>query len=167
MPPAEMCIRDRFRCVPRVSQQRIQRPPARRVRRRLQQRLCQRRPRKPELSGRPPHCADDGLWLRLWPQPRGREHHPRRRGHVDAGRCASQPVSYTHLGCEPEGRLTVGLEVEHFITRTDGGPVSFPELQQALRELQRQTDAPIIEDSAYMGYRGTVYTCLLYTSRCV
>ena len=67
-------------------------------------------------------------------------------------------AGYLAAGCEPEGRLTVGLEVEHFITRTDGSPVSFPELQQALRELQRQTDAPIIEDSAYMGYRGTVYT---------
>ena len=44
-------------------------------------------------------------------------------------------AGYLAAGCEPEGRLTVGLEVEHFITRTDGGPVSFQELQPALREL--------------------------------
>ena len=40
----------------------------RRVRRRLQQRLCQRRTRKPQRFRRPPQCAIHRLWHRLWPQ---------------------------------------------------------------------------------------------------
>ena len=63
-------------------------------------------------------------------------------------------AAYFAAGCEPEGKLTVGVEVEHFITRVDGSPAAFVEVQTALQELQRQADATIIMDSEYMGFQG-------------
>ncbi|MFR6369729.1 MAG: ATP-dependent helicase [Gemmiger formicilis] len=62
--------------------------PPRRVWRRLQQRLCQRRPRKPQLLRRTPSSAEHGLWLGLRTQPQRGQHGPRGRGHIHAGRCA-------------------------------------------------------------------------------
>ena len=34
-------------------------------------------------------------------------------------------VAYFEAGCKPQGRMTVGLEVEHFLTSIDGTPASF------------------------------------------
>ena len=77
-----------LRRVPRLPEQRVQRAPPRRVWRRLQQRLCQRRPRKPQLLRRTPSSAEHGLWLGLRTQPQRGQHGPRGRGHIHAGRCA-------------------------------------------------------------------------------
>ena len=63
-------------------------------------------------------------------------------------------AGYFAADCEPEGKLTLQLEVEHFITRSDGRPPDFPEVQAVLRDLQQQADAPIITDGEYMGYSG-------------
>ena len=42
-------------------------------------------------------------------------------------------VSYFEAGCKPVGQLTVGLEVEHFITELDGSPVQFEQVQQVMQ----------------------------------
>ena len=55
-------------------------------------------------------------------------------------------AGYFAADCEPDGKLTLQLEVEHFLTRSDGQPPAFADVQAALRDLQQQTDAPIITD---------------------
>ena len=55
-------------------------------------------------------------------------------------------AGYFAADCEPDGKLTLQLEVEHFLTRSDGQPPAFSDVQAALRDLQQQTDAPIITD---------------------
>lgn len=42
---------------------------------------------------------------------------------------------YFEADCEAEGKLSLGLEVEHFVTHSDGRAVTFAQLQEALREL--------------------------------
>lgn len=59
-------------------------------------------------------------------------------------------AGYFAADCEPDGKLTLQLEVEHFLTRSDGQPPAFADVQAALRDLQQQTDAPIITDGEYL-----------------
>lgn len=68
---------------------------------------------------------------------------------------------YFAADCEPDGKLTLQLEVEHFLTRSDGQPPAFADVQAALRDLQQQTDAPIITDGEYFGYSGPALTATL------
>ena len=58
-------------------------------------------------------------------------------------------VSYFESGCKPAGQLTVGLEVEHFITGADGSPVQFEQIQQVLQALQQTGDVPVVMDGEY------------------
>ena len=67
-------------------------------------------------------------------------------------------AGYFAADCEPDGKLTLQLEVEHFLTRSDGQPPAFADVQAALRDLQQQTDAPIITDGEYFGYSGPALT---------
>lgn len=66
-------------------------------------------------------------------------------------------VRYFRQGCKPEGKLTLGLEVEHFVVHADGRPVSFEEIQAVMRELQGSGDNPIYIDGLYMGYSNALY----------
>ena len=70
-------------------------------------------------------------------------------------------AGYFAADCEPDGKLTLQLEVEHFLTRSDGQPPAFSDVQAALRDLQQQTDAPIITDGEYFGYSGPALTATL------
>lgn len=70
-------------------------------------------------------------------------------------------AGYFAADCEPDGKLTLQLEVEHFLTRSDGQPPAFADAQAALRDLQQQTDAPIITDGEYFGYSGPALTATL------
>ena len=38
---------------------------------------------------------------------------------------------YFEADCEVEGKLSLGLEVEHFVTHSDGRAVTFAQLQAA------------------------------------
>ena len=38
-------------------------------------------------------------------------------------------AAYLQAGCKPEGKLAVGLAVEHFITHAGGEPVTFTQVQ--------------------------------------
>ena len=69
-------------------------------------------------------------------------------------------AGYFAADCEAEGRLSLGLEVEHFVTHSDGCAAAFPELQTALQDLQQQGDAPVISDGEYMGFSGTALSVL-------
>lgn len=64
---------------------------------------------------------------------------------------------YFKKGCKAEGKLTLGLEVEHFITHADGRPVSFEEIQTVMREMQAAGDQPVTIDGLYMGYANALY----------
>lgn len=66
-------------------------------------------------------------------------------------------VRYFRQGCKPEGKLTLGLEVEHFVTHADGRPVSFEEIQAVMQELQGSGDTPVYIDGLYMGYSNALY----------
>lgn len=70
-------------------------------------------------------------------------------------------AGYFAADCEPDGKLKLQLEVEHFLTRSDGQPPAFADVQAALRDLQQQTDAPIITDGEYFGYSGPALTATL------
>ena len=70
-------------------------------------------------------------------------------------------AGYFAADCEPDGKLTLQLEVEHFLTRSDGQPPAFSDVQAALRDLQQQTDAPIITDGEYFGYSSPALTATL------
>lgn len=70
-------------------------------------------------------------------------------------------AGYFAADCEPDGKLTLQLEVEHFLTRSDGQPPAFADVQAALRDLQQQTDAPIITDGEYFGFSGPALTATL------
>lgn len=66
-------------------------------------------------------------------------------------------VEYFRQGCKPEGRLTFGLEVEHFITHASGEPATFAEVQSVMQQMQQSYDTPIMIDGAYMGYTTEMY----------
>ena len=74
-------------------------------------------------------------------------------------------AGYFAADCEPDGKLTLQLEVEHFLTRSDGQPPAFADVQAALRDLQQQTDAPIITDGEYFGYSGPAAAARSPTAR--
>ena len=44
-------------------------------------------------------------------------------------------AGYFAADCEPDGKLTLQLEVEHFLTRSDGQSPAFADVQAALRDL--------------------------------
>ncbi len=70
-------------------------------------------------------------------------------------------AGYFAADCEPEGRLTLGLEVEHFLTLSDGRAPEFAPVQAALQDMQGQGDAPVIADGTYLGYSGPACTVTL------
>lgn len=72
-----------------------------------------------------------------------------------------QLMAYFAAGCKPEGNLTLGLEVEHFITHADGRPISFPEIQEVMRAMQGAEDSPHQIDGLYMGYSNPLYSISL------
>ena len=63
-------------------------------------------------------------------------------------------AGYFAADCEADGRLSLVLEVEHFITCSDGRAANFAAVQAAMQDMQQQADAPIILDGTYMGYSG-------------
>lgn len=66
-------------------------------------------------------------------------------------------VQYFAAGCKPQGKLTLGLEVEHFITHLDGSPVTFPQVQDVMRAMQQPSDRAILIDGLYMGFNNERY----------
>lgn len=66
-------------------------------------------------------------------------------------------VDYFRAGCKSPAPLTLGLEVEHFITRANGAPVSFEEIQNVMRVMQKPNDETIMIDGLYMGYYNDSY----------
>ena len=70
-------------------------------------------------------------------------------------------VGYFRAGCKPEGQLTVGLEVEHFLTHTDGAPAAFGEVQAAMLALQQSGDVPLVQDGETVGLRSSGYVLTL------
>ena len=70
-------------------------------------------------------------------------------------------VDYFRRGCKPQGPLTLGLEEEHFLTHAGGEPVTFAEVQNIMRQMQRAQDAPITIDGLYMGYTTAEYSVSL------
>ncbi|MFR5909109.1 MAG: hypothetical protein ACLUFT_12480 [Gemmiger formicilis] len=63
-------------------------------------------------------------------------------------------AGYFAADCEADGRLSLVLEVEHFITCSDGRAADFAAVQAAVQDMQQQADVPIIVDGTYMGYSG-------------
>ena len=53
-------------------------------------------------------------------------------------------AGYFAADCEADGRLSFVLEVEHFITCSDGRAADFAAVQAAVQDMQQQADAPII-----------------------
>ena len=74
-------------------------------------------------------------------------------------------AAYLQAGCKPEGKLTLGLAVEHFITRAGGEPVAFAEAQSVLRQMQAAGDMPIFQDGQYLGFETKSY-CVTLGSAC-
>ena len=70
-------------------------------------------------------------------------------------------VRYFTEGCKPQGKLTLGVEVEHFVTHTDGSPVTFEEVQRVMQEMQGTHDTPVYIDGLYMGYHNPLYSVSL------
>ena len=70
-------------------------------------------------------------------------------------------VRYFTEGCKPQGKLTLGVEVEHFVTHTDGSPVTFEEVQRVMQEMQGAHDTPVYIDGLYMGYHNPLYSVSL------
>lgn len=70
-------------------------------------------------------------------------------------------VGYFRAGCKPEGQLTVGLEVEHFLTHTDGAPAAFEEVQAAMLALQQSGDVPLVQDGETVRLRSNGYVLTL------
>lgn len=70
-------------------------------------------------------------------------------------------AGYLAADCEAEGKLSLVLEVEHFVTYSDGRAADFPTVQAALQDMQQQDDAPVITDGTYTGYSGPAYTVTL------
>lgn len=66
-------------------------------------------------------------------------------------------IEYFEGGCKPEKRLAFGLEVEHFVTRTNGVSVNFEEIQQILLAMQKQNESAIWSDGLYMGFENEQY----------
>ena len=70
-------------------------------------------------------------------------------------------VNYFEAGCKPVGKLTVGLEVEHFITGADGSPIDFEQVQQVMKALQQTGDVPVVMDGEYVGFYNDAYAVSL------
>lgn len=70
-------------------------------------------------------------------------------------------AEYFQQGCKPEGKLTLGLEVEHFVTHAGGEAVTFAEVQSVMRQMQQPYDTPILIDGEYMGYVTAQYSVSL------
>ena len=70
-------------------------------------------------------------------------------------------IRYFQDGCKPDGRLSLGLEVEHFITHPDGSPAEFTEVQALLGLLQQSGDVPLVQDGEVMGVRSSGYLLTL------
>lgn len=70
-------------------------------------------------------------------------------------------VNYFLAGCKTDGRMTVGLEVEHFITQADGTPVSFEQIQQVMQTLQQSGDVPVVMEGEYVGFYNNAYALSL------
>lgn len=54
-------------------------------------------------------------------------------------------AAYLQAGCKPEGKLAVGLAVEHFITHAGGEPVTFTQVQNVAPDAAAG-DMPILQD---------------------
>ena len=69
---------------------------------------------------------------------------------------------YFEADCEAEGKLSLGLEVEHFVTHSDGRAVTFAQLQAALRDLQQQGGCPpLSRESEYLGFRAPALSAVI------
>ena len=66
-------------------------------------------------------------------------------------------AAYLQAGCKPEGKLAVGLAVEHFITHAGGEPVTFTQVQNVMRQMQAAGDMPILQDGQYLGFTTKQY----------
>ena len=66
-------------------------------------------------------------------------------------------AAYLQAGCKPEGKLAVGLAVEHFITHAGGEPVTFTQVQNVMRQMQAAGDMPILQDGQYLGFATKQY----------
>ena len=66
-------------------------------------------------------------------------------------------AAYLQVGCKPEGKLAVGLAVEHFITHAGGEPVTFTQVQNVMRQMQAAGDMPILQDGQYLGFTTKQY----------
>ena len=66
-------------------------------------------------------------------------------------------AAYLQAGCKPEGKLAVGLAVEHFITHAGGEPVTFTQVQNVMRQMQVAGDMPILQDGQYLGFTTKQY----------
>lgn len=70
-------------------------------------------------------------------------------------------VAYFEAGCKPDGKMQLGLEVEHFVTHTDKTPVSFDEISQVMQALQQEGDVPAVQDGVYVGFYNGTYSITL------
>lgn len=70
-------------------------------------------------------------------------------------------VRYFEAGCKPVGKMTIGLEVEHFITKENGNPISFADVQQVMKALQQPGDVSVVMDGEYVGFSNDAYTISL------
>ena len=70
-------------------------------------------------------------------------------------------VSYFAAGCKTDGHMRLGLEVEHFVTREDKGPVDFDTICQVMQTLQQTGDVPVVQDGIYVGFYNNAYSISL------
>ena len=57
--------------------------------------------------------------------------------------------------------MTVGLEVEHFLTSIDGTPASFEQAQAVMQALEEPGARPLMEEGNYLGFVTNGYTLTL------
>lgn len=70
-------------------------------------------------------------------------------------------TEYFRRGCKNKAPLTLGVEVEHFITHQDGAPAEFAEVQAVMQAMQKADDETITIDGLYMGYQTPLYVISL------
>ena len=76
-------------------------------------------------------------------------------------------AAYLQAGCKPEGKLAVGLAVEHFITHAGGEPVTFTQVQNVMRQMQAAGDMPYSAGWPIPGFcRKTVRSGVTLESAC-
>lgn len=70
-------------------------------------------------------------------------------------------VDLLRQGSAPEQEFAIALSEDLFVTQMNGAPLSFGEMQNILRQMQRPEDAAASIDGVYCGYEAQAYSVTL------